>query len=276
MFEHTERLTPQYVDRRLAKAAAASDYDLAALTLNDVLEQYEEEKVTSRPPYSTSNRLEQRRTSAAGLIRSQPIEHLIALDSTGEVQLYLRGEPSRVELPHRKGEVDTAVLERLRNAACVIHNHPIGEQRPIGGTFSATDIALAERFQIGELHVASVEATYSLTPAQGSSWHEGWILPTERAYARMKASLERSMSAAPGTSVQRDVYFFLRTFDFLMLQMTKRLNMRYQRVDQPRGDWEGTIPGARSPQPRPTSIALIEDETHFRWLTRQLRRMALK
>ena len=244
---------------------------MAALAIERLLQRREEDKVFGLGSGMT---ILQRRLALSGaILRDQPIERLIALGPRGTVLLYLRGDKSRISLPaDRTGEPLPSVEERLRQAASVVHNHPVNEGRPIGGTFSVSDITLAERLEMAELCVVAVEATYTLRPAPGFAWHAGWVTGTENAYARTRASLERAMMASPQLSKQRDIYFFLRTYDFLMLQLAKRCHMVYQREDQPPEGWRDRIPMVMPVKRNPPSTSLLDDTAHFRWLARIIAR----
>ena len=209
--------------------------------------------------------------AAEQLIRHQPCERLLALDPAGRVLLYLRGTGSRVPLPiDEHGRTRGSVMQRLAGARCLTHNHPVEGDRPIGGTLSLSDIVLAQRFEIAELRVAAPEASYSLRPTGEAKWDATWVTATERVYQHGRDSLDRAMAAAPG-SPHRDIYFYLRVFDFLMVQFSKRLGLLYERLDQPRQEWARAIPSPAQPTAGRASPLVIDDDEHFRWMTSVLR-----
>ncbi len=252
----------------LAEAGAASERgDTAAATqlFNRIVDQHASLSDLGR--YRDVDALTQRLFAVEDLIRNEAREHLVVLDREDRVVLYLRGTESQVLLPTgRDGKVDRHVLQLLTGAHCLTHNHPVEPGRPIGGTMSLSDVALAQRFGIRQLRVAAPEATYSLKPKVEAQWDESWVAPTERAYGHMRASLDRAMSTARG-SPARDVYFYLRVFDFLMSQLAKRLNLRYDRRDQPREDWSRTIPSPASIVIDSIKPTIIDDTEHFEWMS---------
>jgi hypothetical protein len=211
--------------------------------------------------------LQRKLSMAEDLVRPEPRERLIALDAVGCVTVYLRGSGSYVPLPlSQDGTIDEQVLRRLEGAYCLTHNHPSGPLRPIGGTVSLNDMVMAQRFRIGQLRVAAREATYTLRPKTGHSWDPASAPATQRAYRHHQASLDRAMTAAPGTAT-RDIYFYLRVFDFLMIDLARRLNLEYQRIDRPRREWVNAIPSPSLLAVQPETSVLVDDTDHFRWLS---------
>ena len=205
--------------------------------------------------------------AAEDLLRHERRERLVVLDRTGRVTLYLRGNASQVALPiDRDGRTDTSILNQLENAQCLTHNHPIDAGRPIGGTMSLSDILLAQRFEVRQLRVAAPEATYSLQPKVDMKWDASWATSTKRAYRQHQASLDRAMAAAAGTP-DRDIYFYLRVFDFLMVQLAKGLGLTYERIDRPRDEWAMAVPGAPVAIGKPGSPIVIDDSEHFEWVS---------
>jgi len=216
--------------------------------------------------------LKRKLTVVEELIRREPIERLIAINANGRVSVYIRGSESQVPLPlDRTGRGDQRVWELLAIAACATHNHPIDEGRPIGGTLSLEDILLAQQCGVQEIRVAAREATYSVTPAFGLRWDASWATMTERAHTSLRGALDRAMAAAPGRSQQRDLYFYLRVLDFLMIQVAKRSRLVYRRLDRPRVEWDAFIPNSRANE-KEVSATLIDDREHFAWLARLLNR----
>lgn len=256
-------------------ALGAGELAAATLAIERLLTTEGDPQLICRNLSNEPTALHQRLVLSESFLRTQDIERLIALDATGAVLLYLRGDKSHVRLPSgADGRPDWKVADRLWEAAVVIHNHPTDSRRPIGGSFSMGDIALAQRFRVSELRVAALEATYTLAPAEGLIWHEGWIPRTEAAYARMRHSLEHAMAVAPQRSEERDIYFFLRTYDFLMLQLAKRFRFVYDRRDRPREDWVNRIPGVQPAAEMSQSASVIDDTGHFRWLSRLTGRLS--
>lgn len=218
-------------------------------------------------PEPGGEQLERKLSIAEDLVRLEPRERLIALDAAGSVMVYLRGSGSYVPLPFsRDGKIDERVLRRLEGAYCLTHNHPSGPLRPIGGTVSLNDVVMAQRFRIGQLRVVAREATYTLRPKSAHSWDPTSALATQRAYRHYQASLDRAMTAAPGTAI-RDIYFYLRVFDFLMIDLARRLDLEYQRIDRPRREWASAIPSPSLPAVQPEAPVLVDDTNHFRWLS---------
>jgi hypothetical protein len=210
---------------------------------------------------------DRRLAAAEDLVRREPRERLLVFDSSAHVILYLRGTGSQVPLPtETDGRPSQRILHLLQGAHCVTHNHPVEPGRPIGGTLSLADIVLAQRFSISNLRVAAREATYSLTPVAGRSWDASSVARTQSAYLRMQAILNRAMGA-PGRSAERDIYFYLRVIDFLMVQLSKSLSLRYARIDQPREDWSSNIPSPAGNVVEADGPTIIDDAEHFRWMS---------
>jgi hypothetical protein len=219
------------------------------------------------PAPSDAGAFAQKLSAAEDLVRHEPRERLLVLDPGGRVTLYLRGNGSRVLLPtDREGRTDRDALQQLERAYCLMHNHPVESCRPIGGTLSLSDIALGQRFRIRTLRVAAPEATYSLWSKNEVQWDASWVTRTERAYRYQQASLDRAMATVPGTFT-RDIYFYLRVFDFLMVQLAKRLGLQYERIDRPREEWAMAIPTPPAAVPKPEVPTIIDDAEHFRWMT---------
>jgi hypothetical protein len=201
------------------------------------------------------------------LIRHGERERLVVLDPSGRVIVYLRGNGSQVPFPtNRDGSIDNSTLEALEGAHCLTHNHPTGGHRPIGGTFSLSDLVLAQKYQLRHLRVAAAEATYVIAPLPGSRWDETCVDQTQRAYRHSSELLDRTMLSQVG-SAERDIYFYLRVFDFLILQLAKRLGFRYERIDQPQGSWQ--VPTVRRSivDTAPEHQVVLDETDHFRWVS---------
>jgi len=90
-------------------------------------------------------------------------------------------------------------------------------------------------------------------------------------YRRYQSALDESMAVAPG-SPGRDMYFWLRVFDFLMVQLAKRLSFQYERHDRPRDEWASAIPSPLSDAPSIATPPLLDETEHFRWMSSLMNR----
>jgi hypothetical protein len=249
-----------------AEADGALDGGHSAIAA-ELVDRLVELRAADGPSSPGSGPFQRKLAAAEDLVRHQPRERLIVLDPAGRVTLYSRGGKSQVLLPvDANGKRDAGALARLERAHCLTHNHPTETGRPIGGTLSLADIVLAERFEVRRVRVAAPEATYCLHPRAGTHWDASWVQPTTEAYRRHQASLDRAMAVAPGTP-DRDIYFFLRVFDFLMVQFAKGLALEYERVDRPRAEWASAVPSPLPPIARPMAPSIIDDGEHFRWVS---------
>jgi len=265
-------VSSDHVDDAFAEAddaLARGEHQSAASAIDELVTQ---RTLDDRGLNVDANGFDRRLTAAEDLVRYEPRERLLVLDSSGQIVLYLRGTGSQVPLPtDMDGRPSRSISRLLQGAHCVTHNHPVEPGRPIGGTISLSDIVLAQRFGIFHLRVAAPEATYSLMPAANGSWESSAVVRTQSVYLRMQAILNRAMGTA-GPSAERDIYFYLRVFDFLMVQVSKQLSLRYSRVDQPREVWSESIPSPASnviDDDRPT---VIDDADHFRWVASMFQR----
>ena len=83
-------------------------------------------------------------------------EEMIMVDSQGFARGYFKGDDGSVSfrIPKHVNPSDLSIT----------HNHPLGDGRSTGGTFSAADMSVLVKYGFKEIRATADEGTYSLRP----------------------------------------------------------------------------------------------------------------
>lgn len=113
-------------------------------------------------------------------------EELLFIDNDGFARAYFTGN---------SGSVSFTLPKNVKvSDLTATHNHPIGDGRSIGGTFSAADMGVLARYGLKEMRATSVEGSYSLKPTSRAD-SQGFLKALSRYDSTVSAKTKASVRA---------------------------------------------------------------------------------
>lgn len=119
-------------------------------------------------------------------------EEMLFVDQDGFARGYFKGDNGSVSFmlpPHVKV-----------SDLSITHNHPLGDGRSIGGTFSTADMSVLARYGMRELRATASEGMYSLRPT-GRANPTGFL----KSLARYDSSVAKKTKASVKAGDKREI-----------------------------------------------------------------------
>lgn len=113
-------------------------------------------------------------------------EELLFVDQEGFARGYFKGD---------SGSVSFGLPKHVKvSDLTATHNHPLGDGRSTGGTFSAADMSVLAKYGLKEIRATAAEGTYSLKPT-GRANPSGFLSALSRYDSTVSQKTKASVAA---------------------------------------------------------------------------------